>query len=140
MHIINALRIFYTWLCPLLLLFFALLMVVKLCTHRSTCQPTGRKGFSIFKANLSLLNKFLKNFTPCFSKKQMAIFVLVIYALFKDYKRNFLEAMAGKELWVWTNRGCDSGNGSNCFDVFTLMVFIRSEYTIVFILILHKYI
>ncbi len=34
------------------------------------------------------------NFTPCFSKKQMAVFVLVIYALFKDYKRNSLEAMA----------------------------------------------
>ena len=49
---------------------------------------------SIFKANFSLLNKFLMNFTPCFTKKQMAVFVLVIYALFKDYKRNSLEAMA----------------------------------------------
>jgi hypothetical protein len=49
---------------------------------------------SIFKANLTLLNKFLKNFTPCFTKKQMAIFILVVYALFKDYKRNSLEAMA----------------------------------------------
>ncbi len=29
-----------------------------------------------------------------FTKKQMAVFVLVIYALFKDYKRNSLEAMA----------------------------------------------
>ena len=48
----------------------------------------------IFKANISLLNKFLKNFTPCFIKKQMAIFVLVVYALFKDYIRNSLEAMA----------------------------------------------
>lgn len=34
------------------------------------------------------------NFTPCFTKKQMAIFILVVYALFKDYKRNSLEAMA----------------------------------------------
>ncbi len=49
---------------------------------------------SIFKANLTLLNKFLNNFTPCFTKKQMAIFILVVYALFKDYKRNSLEAMA----------------------------------------------
>jgi hypothetical protein len=34
------------------------------------------------------------NFTPCFTKKQMAVFALVIYALFKDYKRNSLETMA----------------------------------------------
>ena len=34
------------------------------------------------------------NFTPRFTKKQMAVFVLVIYALFKDYKRNSIEAMA----------------------------------------------
>lgn len=34
------------------------------------------------------------NFTTCFTKKQMAVFVLVIYALFKDYKRNSLETMA----------------------------------------------
>lgn len=49
---------------------------------------------SIFAANISLLNKFLKHFSPCFSKKLMAVFVLAIYALFKDYKRNSLEAMA----------------------------------------------
>ncbi|MBC8552181.1 MAG: IS701 family transposase [Candidatus Brocadiales bacterium] len=49
---------------------------------------------SIFKANFSLLNKFLLNFTPCFTRKQMIVFLLVIYALFKDYKRNSLEAMA----------------------------------------------
>jgi hypothetical protein len=60
----------------------------------STCLPTGRKDLSIFKANFSLLNKFLMNFTLCFTKKQMAVFVLVIYALFKDYKRNSLETMA----------------------------------------------
>ncbi len=49
---------------------------------------------SIFGANISLLNKFLKHFSACFSKKQMAMFALVIYALFKDYKRNSLDAMA----------------------------------------------
>lgn len=49
---------------------------------------------SIFKANLTLLNKFLMNFTPCFTKKQMAVFILVIYALFKDYKRNSIDTMA----------------------------------------------
>ena len=49
---------------------------------------------SIFGTNISLLNKFLKHFSPCFSKKQMAMFALVIYALFKDYKRNSLDAMA----------------------------------------------
>ena len=49
---------------------------------------------SIFGANISLLNKFLKHFSSCFSKKQMAMFPLVIYALFKDYKRNSLDAMA----------------------------------------------
>lgn len=49
---------------------------------------------SIFGANISLLNKFLKHFASCFSKKQMTVFTLVIYALFKDYKRNSLDAMA----------------------------------------------
>ena len=49
---------------------------------------------SIFGANISLLNKFLNHFTSCFSKKQVALFTLAIYALFKDYKRNSLEAMA----------------------------------------------
>ncbi len=49
---------------------------------------------SIFRANISILNKFLNNFAPCFTKKQLAMFILVIYAMFKDYKRNSLEAMA----------------------------------------------
>ena len=49
---------------------------------------------SIFQTNISLLNKFLKQFTSCFTKKQMAMFTLLIYALFKDYKRNSLDAMA----------------------------------------------
>ncbi len=49
---------------------------------------------SIFKANISLLNNFLKHFPSCFTKKQMAIFVHAVSALFKDYKRNSLDAMA----------------------------------------------
>jgi len=49
---------------------------------------------SIFEANISLLNKFLQHFSSCFSKKQLAVFTLAIYALFKDYKRNSLDAMA----------------------------------------------
>lgn len=48
----------------------------------------------IFKTNISLLNKFLKSFSCYFSKKQMAILSLLIYALFKDYKRNSLYTMA----------------------------------------------
>ncbi len=49
---------------------------------------------SIFQTNISLLNKFLKQFSTCFSKKQLAVFTLLIYALFKDYKRNSLDARA----------------------------------------------
>ena len=49
---------------------------------------------SIFGTNISLLNKFLKHFASCFSKKQLAMFTLLVYALFKDYKRNSLDAMA----------------------------------------------
>jgi hypothetical protein len=65
------------------------------CTCELFCQPTtGAKDLSIFGANISLLNKFLKHFSSCFSKKQLALFTLVIYALFKDYKRNSLDAMA----------------------------------------------
>src|SRR3989337_271563 len=65
------------------------------CTCELSEQPTtGAKDLSIFGTNISLLNTFLKHFAPCFSKKQMAMFALVIYALFKDYKRNSLDAMA----------------------------------------------
>ena len=49
---------------------------------------------SIFQTNISLLNKFLNQFATCFKKKQLALFTLLIYALFKDYKRNSLDAMA----------------------------------------------
>lgn len=54
----------------------------------------GAKDLSIFSTNISLLNKFLKHFASCFSKKQLAMFTLLVYALFKDYKRNSLDAMA----------------------------------------------
>ncbi|OHB97944.1 MAG: hypothetical protein A2Z58_01825 [Planctomycetes bacterium RIFCSPHIGHO2_12_42_15] len=49
---------------------------------------------SIFQTNIPLLNKFINHFASCFSKKQLAMFTLCVYALFKDYKRNSLEAMA----------------------------------------------
>lgn len=44
----------------------------------------------IFKANIPLLNKFIKHFGSFF----IAIFTLAIYAMFKDYKRNPLFEMA----------------------------------------------
>ena len=54
------------------------------CTcELSKCLSPGAKDLTIFKANISLLNTLLKHFTPCFSKKQMALFILAIYALFK---------------------------------------------------------
>jgi|SRR3990167_875666 len=56
------------------------------CTCEFFNQPTtGAKDLSIFETNIPLLNKFLKHFASCFSKKQMAMFTLAIYALFKDY-------------------------------------------------------
>ncbi len=65
------------------------------CACKLFDQPTtGAKDLSIFCANIPLLNTFLRNFAPCFSKKQMAMFTLVIYALFKDYKRNSPDGMA----------------------------------------------
>ena len=39
---------------------------------------------SIFQTNIPLLNKFIKHFASCFSKKQLAMFTLCAYALFKD--------------------------------------------------------
>ncbi len=56
-------------------------------------QPPEQR-MSIFQTNISLLNKFLNQFATCFSKIQLAMFTLLIYALFKDYKRNSLDAMA----------------------------------------------
>ena len=48
----------------------------------------------IFNANIPLLNKFIRHFDLFFSKKQFAIFILAIYAMFKDYKRNSIYEMA----------------------------------------------
>lgn len=48
---------------------------------------------TIFGANIFMLNKFLKHFSSCFSKKQLAMFIPAIYVLFKDYKTNSLEVM-----------------------------------------------
>lgn len=48
----------------------------------------------IFNFNIPFVNKFLSHFAVCFSKKQMLVFIIIIYALFKDYKRNSLMAMA----------------------------------------------
>lgn len=54
---------------------------------------------SIFQTNISLLNKFLKQFSSCFSKKQLAMFTLLIYALLKMNKamgdRSFLKVFQG---------------------------------------------
>lgn len=50
----------------------------------------------IFNLNISTINKFINKFKPCFSKKQFFVFSFFIYALFKDYKRNSLYAMASK--------------------------------------------
>ncbi|HLG29368.1 MAG TPA: hypothetical protein VI387_04085 [Candidatus Brocadiales bacterium] len=36
---------------------------------------------STFQTNISLLNKFLKQFASCFSKKQMAMFTLLTWNL-----------------------------------------------------------
>ncbi|TWU52220.1 hypothetical protein B188_01690 [Candidatus Brocadiaceae bacterium B188] len=47
---------------------------------------------SIFDAAISLLDKFLKHFFSRLSNKQMDMFVLDLYALFKDYKRILLDA------------------------------------------------
>lgn len=50
----------------------------------------------IFNVAISVVNKFLFRFKCSFSKKQFVVFSYLIYALFKDYKRNSLYAMASK--------------------------------------------
>lgn len=50
----------------------------------------------IFNVTISIINKFLFRFKDGFSKKQFVVFCYLIYALFKDYKRNSLYAMASK--------------------------------------------
>jgi SRSO17 transposase len=48
----------------------------------------------IFNLSISFINKFLSRFKPTFSNKQFIVFSYLIYALFKDYKRNSIYAMA----------------------------------------------
>lgn len=48
----------------------------------------------IFNTNISIINKFLSNFKELFSKKQLVLFSLALYSLFKEYKRNSLYTMA----------------------------------------------
>lgn len=48
----------------------------------------------IFKADISIVNKFLENFKEHFSKKQFAVFCLSVYSLFMEYKRNCISSMA----------------------------------------------
>lgn len=50
----------------------------------------------IFNVTVSVINKFLIHFKDAFSKKQFVVFSYLIYALFKDYKRNSLYALAEK--------------------------------------------
>lgn len=50
----------------------------------------------IFKTNIQIINKYLKHFKHIFSNKQFKIFSLLIYAMFKDYKRCSLSALASK--------------------------------------------
>lgn len=48
----------------------------------------------IFNLSISFINKFLSRFKPAFSNKQFIVFSYLIYALFKDYKRNSIYAMS----------------------------------------------
>lgn len=50
----------------------------------------------IFNLSIPFLNKFLSRFKVSFSNKQFIVFSFLIYALFKDYKRNSLFSMASK--------------------------------------------
>lgn len=48
----------------------------------------------ILNPHLNFVDKFLQHFNPIFTKKQMALFRTFIYALFCDYKRLSLSAIA----------------------------------------------
>ena len=48
----------------------------------------------IINTNLLFINKFIGRFSPLFSKKQMTVFLLCFYTMFKDYKRTSLFEMA----------------------------------------------
>jgi len=48
----------------------------------------------IIKTDLLFINKFIGLFSPFFSKKQMTVFLIYFYTMFKDYKRTSLFEMA----------------------------------------------
>ena len=48
----------------------------------------------ISSTNISIINNFLSNFKELFSKKQFLVFVLAVYSLLMEYKRNCLSSMA----------------------------------------------
>lgn len=48
----------------------------------------------ILKSQLNFINKFLQHFSPIFTKKQMSLFKAFILAMFSDYKRLSLSAIA----------------------------------------------
>jgi hypothetical protein len=48
----------------------------------------------ILKPHLRFVDKFLQHFSPIFTKNQMALFKSFIYAMFTDYKRLSLSAIA----------------------------------------------
>lgn len=50
----------------------------------------------IFKINIRVINKFLNRFQHIFSKKQFEIFSFFTYAMFKEYRRYSLLALANK--------------------------------------------
>ena len=48
----------------------------------------------ILKPNLKFVDKFLQHFSPIFTKKQFSLFKAYVYAMFSDYKRLSLSAVA----------------------------------------------
>lgn len=48
----------------------------------------------ILKPHLNFVERFLGHFSPIFTKNQMALFKSFIYAMFSDYKRLSLSAIA----------------------------------------------
>jgi SRSO17 transposase len=48
----------------------------------------------ILKPQLNFIDKFLKHFSPIFTKRQMSLFRSFIYSMFSDYRRLSLSAIA----------------------------------------------
>ena len=48
----------------------------------------------ILKPQLNFVDKFLQRFSPAFTKKQLSLFKSFIYAMFSEYKRLSLSAIA----------------------------------------------